>query len=321
VRKIANTVSFVIIALVTLTLLPATVSASSEVEKKVKATATITEMVTTEANVEPTLQEWFDTNGYAINVTQDEIGIETFDAGYYKISILAEIAGYTSSNNLSWYPISSGVLHSIFLGVNSTGDRTVFKAKETFGLCLGTPNGLFGNKTNPQLFYTETNHNSDGYDHALVFLNPNPPGGYIIAWEDLWEGGDKDFQDMILAMRACAKIDIKPCSCPNAINIKNKGVIPVAVFGTDTFDVTTINPSTVFFGPTGTEAQVHMRPNGKYHYGFEDVNMDGYLDVVFHFQTQDTGFNIRDTAGMVTCKTYSGLSFMGSDSVWILGPP
>lgn len=308
VRKSVNTGSFVVIAAVVLTFLPVPVLAPSE-------------MVTAEANGHPILQEWFDANGYAINVTEDELGIETFDTGHYQISILAENAGHAPFNNLSWYPISSGLLNSIFSGVNSTGDRMIFEATETFGLCLGTPNGLSSNETNHQLFYTETKCNPDGFDHALVFINPNPPGGYIIAWEDLWEGGDKDFEDMILAMWPHVNIDIKPYSYPNAINIKNKGVIPVAVFGTEIFDVTTINTSTVFFGSAGRQAQVHMRPNGKYHYGFEGVNNDSYLDVVFHFRTQDAGFNIDDTAGILTGKTYTGVSIMGSDSVRILAPP
>jgi hypothetical protein len=57
---------------------------------------------------EPSLQEWFDEHGYAINVTRDETGIETFEAGYYKVSILAEIAAYAPINNLSWYLITMG---------------------------------------------------------------------------------------------------------------------------------------------------------------------------------------------------------------------
>lgn len=41
------------------------------------------------------------------------------------------------------------------------------------------------------------------------------------------------------------EIDIKPTSCPNPINFKSKGVLPVAILGTGDFDVTTIDPDTV----------------------------------------------------------------------------
>ena len=35
--------------------------------------------------------------------------------------------------------------------------------------------------------------------------------------------------------------DIKPGSCPNPINLNNKGLIPVAILGSEIFDVTTID--------------------------------------------------------------------------------
>ena len=40
-------------------------------------------------------------------------------------------------------------------------------------------------------------------------------------------------------------IDIKPHGCPNPINVGARGVLPVAVLGTATFDVTTIDPASV----------------------------------------------------------------------------
>lgn len=40
-------------------------------------------------------------------------------------------------------------------------------------------------------------------------------------------------------------VDIKPGSCPNPINLKSQGVIPVAVLGTSTFDVAQIDPKSI----------------------------------------------------------------------------
>jgi hypothetical protein len=40
-------------------------------------------------------------------------------------------------------------------------------------------------------------------------------------------------------------VDIKPEGCPNPINVGATGVLPVAILGTATFDVTTIDPSSV----------------------------------------------------------------------------
>ena len=40
-------------------------------------------------------------------------------------------------------------------------------------------------------------------------------------------------------------VDIKPQSCPNPLNVKSKGVLPVAILGTDIFDVTLIDPASI----------------------------------------------------------------------------
>lgn len=40
-------------------------------------------------------------------------------------------------------------------------------------------------------------------------------------------------------------VDIKPTSCPNPLNVKSKGVLPVAILGTADFDVTQVDPATV----------------------------------------------------------------------------
>lgn len=51
-----------------------------------------------------------------------------------------------------------------------------------------------------------------------------------------------------LAQNACQieiPLDIKPTSCPNPLNIKSGGVLPVAILGTDTLDVSTIDIATL----------------------------------------------------------------------------
>lgn len=40
-------------------------------------------------------------------------------------------------------------------------------------------------------------------------------------------------------------IDIKPGSFPNSINLGSNGVVPVAIFGSVTFDVKQIDPNTI----------------------------------------------------------------------------
>ena len=80
-------------------------------------------------------------------------------------------------------------------------------------------------------------------------------------------------------------IDIKPGSDTNPINPRSNGVIPVALLGTDDFDVHDVDVDTLAFGPAGAAP----RHNGH----IEDVNDDGLMDLVTHFRTRETGHRLR----------------------------
>ena len=109
-------------------------------------------------------------------------------------------------------------------------------------------------------------------------------------------------------------IDIKPGSDPNSINLKSKGKIPVAVLTTGPFDATQLNWETVLFGPEGA-----TESHGRSH--VEDVDDDGDMDVVLHFNTQDTGILCDDTEVTLTGETFGGEAITGTDSVEIVKCP
>jgi hypothetical protein len=109
-------------------------------------------------------------------------------------------------------------------------------------------------------------------------------------------------------------IDIKPGSFPNSINPRSKGVIPVAILTTDTFDATTVDPTTVRFGATGTEAAPVKAALRK-----RDVDKDGDTDMMLHFKTQATGIVCGDTSASLTGETFSGQMIQGSDSIKTAG--
>ncbi|MEJ2725087.1 MAG: choice-of-anchor Q domain-containing protein [Deltaproteobacteria bacterium] len=78
-------------------------------------------------------------------------------------------------------------------------------------------------------------------------------------------------------------IDIKPGGNRNCINLKSRGVVPVAVLSSASFNALGIDLESVQFA--GARA-VHCR--------FRDVDRDGDTDVVFHFRTQDL-FRAQDS--------------------------
>ncbi len=103
-------------------------------------------------------------------------------------------------------------------------------------------------------------------------------------------------------------IDIKPGDGPNVINPKSRGVIPVAILTTDSFDATTVEPSTAHFGVTGIEA-----PELKA--AIEDVNGDGRPDMLLFFATRQTGIECGVKVAVLTARTTGGEAVEGSDSV------
>lgn len=104
-----------------------------------------------------------------------------------------------------------------------------------------------------------------------------------------------------------ASIDIKPGSALNPINLGAKGTTPVAILSSATFDAATVDPATVKLA--GAPAKKSSR---------EDVNGDGYLDLVLHVDTAAMQLDAGSTEALLEGKTFGGASVRGVDSVRIV---
>ena len=102
-------------------------------------------------------------------------------------------------------------------------------------------------------------------------------------------------------------IDIKPGSDPNSINPRSMGLVPVAILGTANFDVGFVVVSTLQFGPAGA-SPVH---DGHY----EDVNDDGFTDLVTHYLVKETGIANGDTQACLSGFTEVGGFITACDAV------
>jgi hypothetical protein len=102
-------------------------------------------------------------------------------------------------------------------------------------------------------------------------------------------------------------IDIKPGDDQNNINLKSKGVVPVAVLTTDDFDVATVDPATVEFSGA---APVRWK--------LEDVDDDGDDDMMFHFRTQDLNLDQDSTEATLTAQLFTQVIVSGTDGVRIV---
>jgi uncharacterized repeat protein (TIGR01451 family) len=127
------------------------------------------------------------------------------------------------------------------------------------------------------------------------------------------------------------EIDIKPTTCPNSLNANARGKLPVAILGTEYFDVYDINPATVMLEGV---------PLVKYSYEdvatpvvdgepceCDEMGGDGFMDLVVHFNRPALAEAIGPVEDgdmlvlMLTAAKYDGTALQGSDCVWILLKP
>jgi hypothetical protein len=109
------------------------------------------------------------------------------------------------------------------------------------------------------------------------------------------------------------RIDIKPGSWPNAINLGSLGVVPVAIFSDAGFDATKIDPETVVLAGAG----VAVRGKGsKYLAHAEDVDADGLPDLVCQVVTENFDPELlQDGHAVLYGETWDGTQVMGADEI------
>jgi hypothetical protein len=107
-----------------------------------------------------------------------------------------------------------------------------------------------------------------------------------------------------------ASIDIKPSGTPNTINIKKDMTVTVALLGSASFDINTVDKTSLKFG--GTTLQPAAKTS------LQDVNADSLLDIVVQFKVPALGFAVSDTEGCLFGLTLDGTPIVGCDSVRII---
>jgi len=103
-------------------------------------------------------------------------------------------------------------------------------------------------------------------------------------------------------------IDIIPAKFPNFINPLCPSPIPVALLGSEEFDVLDVDENTLAFGPSGASATGSE---------LDDVDFDGFLDLVNNYLQDQTGIGPADTQACLTGALLDGTPFQGCESIVI----
>jgi len=132
-------------------------------------------------------------------------------------------------------------------------------------------------------------------------------------------------------------VDIKPESWPNPLQLRDRGVLPVAICGTEDFDAATIDPATIELtreslgvgvSPLRWSWEDVATPYMGEPYGGHDLGPDGYLDLTLKFKTQEVietldldDLNDGDVIMLIITgnimEEYDGTPIEGRDCIWI----
>lgn len=120
-------------------------------------------------------------------------------------------------------------------------------------------------------------------------------------------------------------INIKPGSDPNAVKAKAKGVLPIAILGSEDFDAMYVDDITIRLTMEGSAMEIEPL-----RWAYEDVSSDfapyegdGYLDMILHFDMEDVLALIGpDPEGVIELiiigEDMGGLAFRGTDVILVV---
>ncbi len=302
--------------------------------------------IAADANAEPTTFDWSSTTGFIFSTSQAAIeavtGQTAFQAGPFFV-VVGSMNGQFTYDPANAQPPQFFGNFAIYADANVNANSSLFGNSGLIGSLSGGTGSVSisdnGGDAGQNQDVVNINHCcgadfqvgdwlatsalvvwvGDGFQDGLDLPLSLPPAGAplplgIFSFFNVVTGGNASILTTDVDVREAVQsvdIDIKPGSDPNGINPRSKGVIPVAVLGSASFDATQVDSSTVVFGPDET-SPVH---DGH----VEDVNGDFFDDMVFHFTTQETGIACGDTDATLTGETFGGDSITGTDAVKTAG--
>lgn len=136
-----------------------------------------------------------------------------------------------------------------------------------------------------------------------------------------------DMADFGLRPYIVVPVDVKPDSDVNPVNLKSNGVLPVAIFGSEELDVTTIDPVTLLLNGVAPLRWSYEDICGETDGEFLALP-DGWDDLSLKFETQEIVASLGDglaKGNIVTLylsgELYDGMALEGSEQILIVQVP
>ncbi|HTE43399.1 MAG TPA: DUF4114 domain-containing protein [Steroidobacteraceae bacterium] len=143
-------------------------------------------------------------------------------------SLQFELSGYSSQNSFGIYDIQNpNARLTVFSGPDGAGAASWLRNTTGNTYCTGSfdapgsPScasfvgkefGFFLTAGSGDTFYSRALHNADGVDHLIAYqggegrgtLGDNPwlANEFVLAWEDLVGGGDRDYEDFVVVVES-----------------------------------------------------------------------------------------------------------------------
>jgi hypothetical protein len=122
-----------------------------------------------------------------------------------------------------------------------------------------------------------------------------------------------DVSVLLNRLPGLCEIDVQPRSLAPV----NLNEIPVAILGSESFDVMNVDVTTLRFGPAEAVCVHDLTDEWTYNEHLADVNLDGYPDLMTHFLAADSGLSCNDQSATLTGSLMSGEPFEGTDFVYL----
>ncbi len=168
---------------------------------------------------------------YTDDARKNSFGIYDINDPGRRIELFSGRDGANTTARVWFVPDATGG-YQVRVRGGSAYDHATLSAAQ-FGFYLTNSNG--GGRT----YFSDTRLNGDGLDHLQAYFHEgagvsgkdkkrsNGMGpGYILAWEDTFGGGDRDYQDMAVSLH-----DFSPVPLPPAFAMALAGLVLVGAAG------------------------------------------------------------------------------------------